>query len=334
MKKILFVIPKNIKVGQPSFERINAFRVFFNDNGYKIIEREQPSNFYEVIQLMSFIVIKRINKLFITMPPFRNWWVFFLPRVKKILDIRDGWSIAISTGYGGKVKPNRVKAFVVRLVEKSSIKRSNLVITCTPGLKFYLEKLSKINILLITNGYSEEDVSIVAKLKAQASNKNNWENNVAVCVGQFSEYGKEKVISILKKVDELSLHKKTTIKLIGSSVIENHWIYEWIKLNSLKNIELEMLPRMSREKMYKEILDSDYGLTVIRNPSYDLGTKVYDYILCNKPIFNYFREENEFTIFFHNYLLEHSNENIFDKNLFNRKAIMNRQKDEILEALE
>jgi hypothetical protein len=94
------------------------------------------------------------------------------------------------------------------------------------------------------------------------------------------------------------MENKTLVTLIGSDLKQNEWIYSWLKSNKITNIELKILPRMNRQDMYREILLSDYGIAVIRDPHYDFGTKVFDYILCGVPIFDYFDEENNFVAFF------------------------------------
>lgn len=43
-------------------------------------------------------------------------------------------------------------------------------------------------------------------------------------------------------------------------------------------------------------------MTILRDPSYDFGTKVYDYIALGLPVVNYFCEPNSFTDYFDVYL--------------------------------
>ena len=85
------------------------------------------------------------------------------------------------------------------------------------------------------------------------------------------------------------------IKLIGSSAEYNSWIFRWLIDNNYSFVTVEILPRMNKSDMYKEILNSDMCLTIIRDPSYDFGTKIFDYILCGKYIYNYFSGDNNFT---------------------------------------
>lgn len=325
-KAILILYPKNFKNGQPAVQRINSFKGFYEKNNCIVYTKEVPETVKEKIELINLIYQKKVKNIFISMPPFKNWFVFFLPFVNIILDIRDGWSIAMKSGYGGIVKPNKPKAVIAALVEKFAINRAILTITCTNGLKNYLERLASKQVFLIMNGYSQYDFEIVQRLKKQVKKNNTLSVHTAVCAGQFSEYGQEKIKMILSKINKHN--KKTLIKLIGSSRENNEWILKWVKENNLFNIELEILPRMDREEMYKNILEADYGVAVIRDPDYDFGTKVFDYILCDIPIFDYFDEPNKFTDYFKPFLTSFS-EKTFTKS-FLRESIINEKKDDLL----
>jgi hypothetical protein len=46
------------------------------------------------------------------------------------------------------------------------------------------------------------------------------------------------------------------------------------------------------------MLNADFGLTIIRDPSYEFGTKIYDYIALGLPVVNYFDTANNFTRYF------------------------------------
>lgn len=326
-KKILILKPDS-QEGQPVFERTQSFIDFYVSHGVEVSVLKTPRNIYEVLKIIVFIYKMGIKNVFITMPPFRNWVLFLLPYINIILDIRDGWSIAIKSGYGGIVKPNKIKYFISRYIEKMAIKRSCLTITCTPGLQNYLRKLSDNNIVLITNGYSKKNHEIINILKnEQLSTKDNA-IDVAVCAGKFSEYGTDKVKKILYKISTYDENKKTIIKLIGTDRISNDWINEWLRDDKINNIELEILPRMNREEMYKNILEADYGIAVIRDPNYDFGTKVFDYILCDIPIFDYFDEPNNFTDYFKPFLTSVS-EKTFTKS-FLRGSIIDEKRDDLL----
>lgn len=298
MKKILVLMPKGTSSGKPSFERVQAFIEFYKSQELHVVVKDQPCNFFEKIALIKFIYLNKISNVFISMPQFRNWWLFLLPAVNVILDIRDGWSIAMKSGYGGNVKPNRLKAFIASRIEKFAIKRAGLTITCTPGLQQYLERISGKEVVLILNSYSKNDENLVSRLQKEVKKEKNKNQIVAICVGQFSEYGNDKVKVVLRKLSESYPEKKVLLKLVGSDYEKNKWIEDYLAQENIENVRLDILRRMGRREMYIQILHSDIGVTVIRDPDYDFGTKVFDYILSGLPVFNYFESSNAFSYFF------------------------------------
>lgn len=328
-KNILILYPKNFKEGQPAKQRIDSFKQFYENNNCTVYIKQTPITIKEKVRLVQFLYEKEIRNIFISMPSFRNWFIFFIPFVSVILDIRDGWSIAMKSGYGGTSKPSNQKAYIASLFERFGIARATITVTCTNGLQSYLENLVSKKVLLITNGYSKNDFEIVQKLKHEINGEQEKSFDTAVCAGQFAEYGKDKIKILLKKINKNS--KRTVIKLIGSNIEKNKWVVDWIEAEGLANIELQILPRMNRIEMYKEILKADYGIAVIRDPFYDFGTKVFDYILCSKPIFDYFGEGNNFTVFFENQLTSSKKQ---DFNIeFLREKLIEREKKLLLGSL-
>lgn len=329
MKKILILMPKNLKKGQPSSQRINSFVGFYKSQNIDVILYDMPIGFKDRINLIIYIYKNSIRNVFISMPPFRNWYLFLLPKIHIVLDIRDGWSIAIRTGYGGTVPSRKTKALVCQLIENCAIKRSILTITCTTGLQKYLQSISLKEILLITNGVSIEDFNMTRMMK---KSRNDNSTQIAVCVGQFSEYGKEKIITILQKINALDI--KTIIKLIGASIDKNRWIYEWLKEKNLTNVKIDMVQWMERSDMYQEIINADYGICVIRDPAYDFGTKVFDYIVCGIPVFNYFDGANEFSEYFRDFLTDSKVRKNQPDVFFVRDRLLKKQKKNLIDALE
>jgi len=297
-QKILVLFPKNTLEGQPSFERVRAFRDIFIEQGMSVLEAEQPVSFKEKWALIKLIKSGQIKNIFNSMPQFRNWWLFWLNSVNIILDIRDGWSIAMRSGYGGTVKPSTFKAWIARRIERFALNRAALTITCTPGLQAHLQKVTGKEVLLILNGYSEKDKEIVGKIRSEMLVDSNPNELIAIVVGQFSEYGRDKAEIVIKKLSKKYCDKKIVLRLVGSNPEKNAWIANFIQSNKIHNIRFEILKRMSRESMYKQILRADVGVTIIRDPDYEFGTKVFDYILCGKEIFNYFDDANLFSDFF------------------------------------
>jgi hypothetical protein len=295
MKKILVLLPKNTLTGQPSNERVATFSEWFVKKGMSLIETEQPSCLREKWRLIKLLKREKIENVFISMPDFRNWWLFLLKDINIILDIRDGWSIAMRSGYGGNSKPKKVKAWIASRVEKFAMNKAALTITCTPGLQEYLQNLTRKDVLLILNGCSEKDKQIVGKIKSEMVFEKCIDEVVAICVGQFSEYGRTKAEAVIRKLSKIHISQNLVLRLVGSDFEANRWIDPYLDSKNISNVRCEILERMDRKEMYKQILMSDIGVVIIRDPDYDFGTKVFDYLLCEKMVFNYFDHANRFS---------------------------------------
>lgn len=282
MKKISF-LNEYIKLGQPVHSRLAAFQAYFSYKGFEVNDASNTGCRY----------------VFYSMPPFRGFSVFFQSKRKVILDIRDGWSIAQASGYGGNSPPKPFKAFITKQVEKFIIKRSYVAITCTTGLVRHLESVSGRKIILIPNGISEERIELIKKLKCNHNLSGKSEDILKfVCAGQFSEYGKDKVEKLLNVIAARYFEDKLVIELIGSSPEANDWTIDYFNKITAGRGVINILPRMNEEELFKQMLNADFGLTIIRDPLYDLGTKVYDYIALGMPVVNYFDVPNNFTNYF------------------------------------
>ena len=290
----MYFIKNNSAENTPSSMRNKSFYNYFKKRVSKVIYIEEGEKL--------FFNRKNLFKsskefVFISMPPFSNFWVFFIPNVRVILDIRDGWSIAQNTGYGGITKPKPIKAKVTRIIEYILANRACMVITCTNGLQQYLEEVTKKQVLLIPNGISDEDFQLAEQAK-YSEHKEQSEKYIFCCAGQFSEYGEAKAKKICKTIFSRYSSREILIQLIGSSEKENAWVVEYMKDMSGGKAFVEILPKKSRKELYKLMADANYGLVVLRDPSYDFGTKVYDYIALGLPIVNYFDKPNNFTNYF------------------------------------
>jgi len=331
-KKLLILSPNFTLRGQPVAERTLAYDRFFKSNSIETKIKETPKNIFELIDIIKYIYKNNFNNILITMPPFRNWCLLLLPKVNTILDIRDGWSIAMKSGYGGTVKPNIFKASITRIIEYIGIKLSTLTITCTPGLEQYLQNLANKKILLIPNGYNDDDKRIVDSLRSTESDSTETKKDEIkfICAGKFSEYGVEKVKLVIDKIYNQYTNINITLTVVGANAQENNWIHKYIKQKNYKNITFHLLDRIQKNELYALILEHDMAITIIRDPDYDFGTKVFDYILCNKPIFNYFDTNNNFTKYFKNYFA-------VDKPIFSasflRSDLLEKDKENLLKVL-
>lgn len=294
MKKILFLIP-NSNIGSPAFERTNAFCEFYITEGFDVYKKPYPMNFFELFSLIYTILVEKIDFIFVSQPPFKYSIIFWIPFLKKIIDYRDGWSIAIKDGYGGLVKPNKLKYKIAKLIEKFCIKNSILTITCTPGLHKYLSEISdnKKTILLIPNGISKSRYDLIKSI-SEKSVKNNSNILKFYCAGKFSEYGKGRAKKIIELIKNRYADNIIEINLIGSDYNSNKWIEELVD----DNFKFNLFDRMTKYELYHKLNDADLFLTVVRDENYELGTKVYEYIAFGKPVFNYFSEFNNFVEYF------------------------------------
>lgn len=283
---------------QPSSARVAAYKDFFESNGiaecFWDIEKKK-SNF----QIWIDCILGRYDAVLLSMPPFRGWGLLFLPFTRVILDIRDGWSIAMGSGYGGNLPPKPFKAKIARFVEKYATRRSFVTITCTKGLQEYLQKISGCQVLLVPNGLAGQDFDLISNFKKNNTvKKNSSEELIFCCAGQFSEYGKSKVENLLGVIAKRYSNRKLKIKLIGSDCKKNDWVDEYFKRLTAGAGVVEITPRMNKSEMYAEMAGCDYGLSIIRDPDYDYGTKIYEYIALGLPVVNYFEVPNNFTDYF------------------------------------
>lgn len=96
--------------GSPVDQRLEAFS--------KVLEWNSVDSYVLTNGLVSLI----------SMPPFKPYEFLGLCRKSKvILDLRDGWSIAQQSGYGGNVAKKPIKALLTRVIERYMIRCSYFV---------------------------------------------------------------------------------------------------------------------------------------------------------------------------------------------------------------
>ena len=295
--KIIIRHPGGTKTS-PSTSRLLAFKDYFNKIGFSDCDILKSDIAIAIKCLVYFFRREKCN-IFLSMPPFRGWQLLLLPFVNFILDIRDGWSISIASGYGGNAIKRPFKACIARKIERWAIKRALVTITCTNGLKTHLEKVSGKSIILAANGISNEDLEIIQNIKSRTTFQKNSNKILFVCTGKFSEYGHDKVMELLTKIaHRYSRSADLVIRLIGCNKNENNWVRNFFHEATGGTGHVEILPHMEKQTLFESVLECDFGLCVIRDPSYDFGTKVFDYIALGLPIVNYFDEPNNFTEYF------------------------------------
>lgn len=292
-KKIILICP-NRKSGSPANERFLSYVKFFESENFIVEIVDYPVGIMDEIFALFKIILSFPHFVFISQPPFRFWMLFFIPFIRIILDIRDGWSIGIKSGYGGTVKPNFKKYMLVSLIESMMIKKSMLTITCTFGLKNYLEEKYNKEVVFIPNGISSKNMQLIQNIHSNTQDNND--SLTFSCAGQFSEYGRDKAKKIIDVIAERYKKYNCIIQIIGANKEENAWIENYI-LN-YENMEYKYVDRVDQVALYKLLKASDYALAIIRDPSYDYGTKIFEYVACELKVINYFSESNHFTNYF------------------------------------
>ena len=271
--------------------RIAAFQQFFLNGNFDVVTAKLPDRKRDLFRAMLSLRRSAPSVVFISVPPFSALLFSIMTRTKVVLDFRDGWSVAISRGYGGLVKPRPIRAWLSKMIEIWVIKRAFKVITCTRGLKDYLEKISRTKVLLIRNGVSRGDIEIVNEIKSRPPGPKSDELRV-VCAGKFAEYGEHRARHLVQTLVEKYRERRMKLTLIGSDVCANAGVVDYIKTHH-SQIEVVFTERLARPDLLKMIHESDVGLLLVRDEEYEYGTKVYDYLLCNIPIISNVTKESD-----------------------------------------
>lgn len=289
-RKILFVHPIASSVA-PVTKRVESFQDFFENSGLTIIKFNRLSFYEKICSLMT------ADLIFMTMPPFRNWLIVAFWGWKTLLDWRDGWSIAMRTGYGNTVTPSKVKAIFARVIELISILLCKNIIVCTKGLEFYHGRFLNVGfrkkLIFIPNGHNlsvDQARFKEIKLKSKKCIK-------LICAGKFGEYGKNKAHFALKTCLERYPGSRIDFLLIGADARLNNEVINSFKY-AFERLNVKICEQISYEEIVSMIRDSDLAVAIIRDTDYDYGTKIFDYIASGIPILDYYDDASPFKEYF------------------------------------
>lgn len=225
-----------------------------------------------------------------------------------IFEYRDGWSINHRRGYGGCGEPNYwaylYSLFVEKIISAISVK----VIVVTPGLERYYRSRKTV---LILNG---SDFERPRKRRALKGSEGTLR---VVCFGQFASYGIKNAIECLTVLRDRYSRSLINLHIYSNGAGEP----EFIPFD-LKNVTITYFDPVPDECKESILNSYDLGLSIIRDPDIDFGTKSFDYAQMGLPILNYFHRENDFTHFFSGYFDTDFNKNIYKD--FSRTAFLER----------
>ncbi|HDR7514040.1 hypothetical protein [Bacillus mobilis] len=266
---------------------------------------------------------KNIKTVYITCGPF--WHLFIISLVCKIfnkrliVDFRDPWSLNIKNGYGStNYKFKAIKLHVAEFIEKFTYKNCCYFWVCTSGMEKGYGRLfgDSEKILFIPNGFDINAEAFTNIINKRDSNKNNV--NI-VCLGKFAEYGYEEARKKLIYLKESFSKEKIKITFIGSDLILHQKLICEVGLNN----QVEFIEKRPYFEALEIAASHDIGICLVRNEEIEFGTKMYDYIALEIPVYDWFEDNKEFKIYFRSFLTKSAGEKVdfSKKNLYSRERI-------------
>ena len=204
---------------------------------------------------------------------------------KHIIDFRDLWSYEKrgSRGFNKNIKFSIMKS-LYRVIEKPAVNNSDGIVVVTPGdfdimSRKYKNKKEKIQVIL--NGYEEIDFD--------ENDKSNVDNAIQlVSLGKLGYYAPHLAKELFSALEEIKIDG-LDIELIHVGPKEES--IESI-LSSVNDFRYECTGYVDYKKGLKIAYESDIAIIVYNHPT-GYGTKIFDYIACNKPIILVTEEAND-----------------------------------------
>lgn len=272
---------------------------------------------------------KDYDLILVTSPPlFVGISAFVISRFKRIpylFEVRDLWpESAIDTG----VLTSKLIIKISYAVEKFIYKKARLINVLTPAFKKYLIEKKNIDsnkIIFIPNA---ADFSLSEKIlqdfnSIEFRKKLNWENKFVITY--VGAHGVANGLDQILEAGKLLSDTNILFVLIGDGMKKKELQNKVEKLNINNVIFLPSVPKVD---VFKYILASDMGASVLKNVDTFktvYSNKTFDYMACKKPILMAIDGVSKDLIEEANCGIYIEPENISDYNIKLRKYIQNLQ---------
>lgn len=232
---------------------------------------------------------KKYDYVFVTSPPiFIFISGFIVSKIKKskiILDVRDIWpGSAVSAGM---IEEDGI---IYRLIEKLEVfmyKKSDIILCVSENMKEHIcNYVEDSKVTVVYNGVSNRDIQNVMKINS--SKENDVKVNAKKKIYYAGNIGLVQNLEILIDVfiKNKSLHEKYEIHFIGDGA-ERNILESLVKENNLEK-SIFFKGSMSKEKTIEYMsLDADvlfFSLKSDKVLDKTIPSKLFDYLMFNKPI--------------------------------------------------
>lgn len=198
--------------------------------------------------------------------------------VKYIIDFRDLW-VFENLGNRGIVKntTHYLLMLMNRYSEKKAVMRANKIIVVTPGDKKIMQRHyrnQKDKIEIIFNGFEEQLINYDDTIETNVKHTISTFGKFGYYAPNFAELLFEAIISVKSfGIDVLIQHIGAEEKYINELIVRKKYPEEIYSCTGYVNYEAGV-------EMTKK---ADVNFIIYKHPT-GLGTKIFDYIACNKPI--------------------------------------------------